>query len=68
MRFNPWVRKILWRREWQPIPIFLPGGSHEQRNLVGYRAPLIAQLVKNLPAMQETPFRFPGRKDPLEKE
>ena len=24
----------------------------------------IAQLVKNLPAMQETPVRFPGREDP----
>ena len=27
---------------------------------------LIAQLVKNLPAMQETPVRFLGWKDPLE--
>ena len=24
-RFYPWVRKIPWRREWQPTPIFLPG-------------------------------------------
>ena len=23
--FNPWVRKIPWRRKWQPIPVFLPG-------------------------------------------
>ena len=28
---------------------------------------LIAQLVKNLPAMQETPVRFLGWEDPLEK-
>ena len=28
----------------------------------------VAQLVKNLPAMQETWFRSLGRKDPLEKE
>ena len=28
---------------------------------------LIAQLVKNVPAMQETPIPFLGRKDPLEK-
>ena len=27
---------IPWRREWQPIPVFLPGESHEQRSLVGY--------------------------------
>ena len=29
---------------------------------------LVAQLVKNLPAMQETPVRFLGWEDPLEKE
>ena len=23
--FNPWVRKIPWRRKWQPTPVFLPG-------------------------------------------
>ena len=28
---------------------------------------LIAQLVKNPPAMQETPVRSLGREDPLEK-
>ena len=30
-------------------------------------ASLIAQLVKNLPTMQETPVRFLGQEDPLEK-
>jgi len=30
-------------------------------------ASLIAQLVKNLPAMQETPVQFLGLEDPLEK-
>ena len=34
--FEPWVGKIPWRREWQPIPIFLPGEFHGQRSLVGY--------------------------------
>ena len=34
--FNPWVGKILWRRKWQPNPVFLPGESHGQRSLVGY--------------------------------
>ena len=24
-RFNPWIRKIPWRRKWQPTPGFLPG-------------------------------------------
>ena len=32
----PWVGKIPSRRAWQPILIFLPGESHEQRNLEGY--------------------------------
>ena len=32
--FHPWVRKILWRRKWQPILVFLPGESHGQRSLV----------------------------------
>ena len=35
-RFHPWVGKILWRREWQPTPVFLPGEPHGQRSLVGY--------------------------------
>ena len=34
--FNPWVGKILWRRKWQPTPVFLPGKFHGWRNLVGY--------------------------------
>ena len=24
---DPWVRKILWRREWLPTPVFLPAES-----------------------------------------
>ena len=35
-RFNPWGRKIPWRRKWQPTPVFLSGKSHRQRSLVGY--------------------------------
>ena len=31
------------------------------------RNSLVAQLVKNLPAMQETPVQFLGQEDPLEK-
>ena len=30
--FDPWVRKIPWRRAWQP---FLPAESHGQGNLAG---------------------------------
>ena len=35
-RFNSCVRKIPWRREWLPIPIFLPGEFHGQRSMAGY--------------------------------
>ena len=35
-RFNPWVRKIPWRLEWLPTPVFLPGEAHGQRSLAGY--------------------------------
>ena len=34
--FDPWVRKIPWRREWLPTPISLPGEFPGQRSLVGY--------------------------------
>ena len=33
---NPWVRKIPWRRAWQPTPVFLLGESHGQRSLAGH--------------------------------
>ena len=34
--FDPWVRKVPWRRKWQPTPIFLPGKSYGQRSVMGY--------------------------------
>ena len=34
--FDPWIRKIPWRRKWQPTPVFLPGKSHGRRSLEGY--------------------------------
>ena len=34
--FDPWVRKIPWRRAWQHTPAFLPGEHHGQRSLAGY--------------------------------
>ena len=35
-RFNPWIRKIPWRRTWKSTPVFLLGEYHGQRKLVGY--------------------------------
>ena len=35
-RFDPWVRKIPWRGEWQPTQGFFHGESHGQESLVDY--------------------------------
>ena len=29
LKFDLWVRKIPWRRAWQPTLVFLPGEFHE---------------------------------------
>jgi len=34
--FNPWVRKIPWRREWKPTTVFSPVKFLGQRSLKGY--------------------------------
>ena len=111
--FCLWVRRIPWRRKWQPTLIILPGKSYGQSSLarcshrvmksrtqlikhasnfnsgrrnshffhiwvnklrfmLGIGAcrhilSLVAQLVKNLPAMQETLVWFLGWENPLEK-
>ena len=92
-QFDSWVRKLPWRRDRLPTPVFLdfPGGSdgeesaHSTADLglipglerstgerIGYPlqyswASLVAQMVKNLPAMQETWVQFLGQEDLLEK-
>ena len=50
---DSWVGKICWRRDRLPTPEFL--GFSE------------AQMIKNLPAMQETWVLALGQEDPLEK-
>ena len=35
-KFDPWVRKIPWRRAQQPTPVFLPGEFQGQRSLESY--------------------------------
>ena len=52
-QFDSWVRKLPWRRDMQPTPVFL--------------ASLVAQLVKNSSAVWETWIQFLGWEDPLEK-
>ena len=53
-------------------PGLIPGSGRSQGERIGYTlqyswASLKAQLVKNPPAMQETPVQFLGWDDPLEK-
>ena len=53
-------------------PGLIPGLGRSPGEEIGYPlqyswASLVAQLVKNPPAMQETWVRFLGREDPLEK-
>jgi len=35
-RMNPHFKLMMWRRKWQPTPVFLSGKSHGQRSLAGY--------------------------------
>ena len=37
-KFDSWLGKILWRREWQPIQGFLPGEFLGQSSLTGYNS------------------------------
>ena len=53
-------------------PGLIPGSGHSPREEIGYPslyswASLVAHMVKNLPAMQETWVRSLGQKDPLEE-
>ena len=34
IQVQPWVERLLWRREWLPTPVFFPGESHGPRSLV----------------------------------
>ena len=44
-RFDPWVRKIPWRRKWLPTSVFLPGESAGQRSLMGYTFPGVSGCI-----------------------
>ena len=53
-------------------PSSIPGSGRSSGEGIGYPlqyswASLVAQLVKNPPAVQETPVRFLGQEEPLEK-
>ena len=76
--FNPCVGKIPWRKERLPTPAFWPGEFHglyspwgckesDMTERLSLWSSLMAQLVKNPPAMWEIWVWFLGWEDPLEK-
>ena len=52
----------LWRRKWQPTPVFLPGKSHGQRSLVGHNPQGHKRVGHNLATKQQQHFilQFPN--------
>ena len=47
------VRKIPWRRKWQPTPVFIPGKSHGQGSLAVYSPWGCKRVGYNLTAKQQ---------------
>ena len=63
-RFDSWVRKMPWRRDSLPTPVFLdvPGGSVGKRILLQCRRPEFSPWVGTIPwrrAWQPTPVFLP---------
>ena len=57
-RFDPWVRKTPWRKEWQPTPVFLSGKLYGQRSLAGYSPWDHKGVGYNLATKQQQHFSF----------
>ena len=55
-RFDPWVGKIPWRREWQPTPVSLPGKSHGQ----GAWWATVHGVTKSQARLSNSGLRFPS--------
>ena len=52
MQVRSRVRKIPWRRKWQPTSLFLSGKSHRQRSLVGYSPWGHKRIIRDLAIKQ----------------
>ena len=65
-----WCREEI-QTDTTPLIVYIGGSCSVkfclEEGLSSKGATLMAQLVKNLPAIQETPVRFLGWEDPLEK-
>ena len=62
-RFDPWVRKIPWRRKWQPTPVFLSGKSRGQRSLIPkmlmFTLAISCLTTSNWPWFMDLTFQVP---------
>ena len=62
--FDSWVRKMPWRRAWQPTPVFLPGESCGQRSLVDFSSLWGLKRVGHISVTKQTasfsPFLLPS--------
>ena len=56
--FNSWVRKVPWRRKWQPTPVFLPGEFHGQRSPAGYIVRGVARIRHDLATKPQPPHIY----------
>ena len=63
-KFDPWVRKIPWRRKRQPTPVFMPGKSHGQSGLAG-NSPWGHKRVGYNLAMKQQQKNHQGRESSL---
>ena len=63
-KFNHWVGKIPWRREWQPTPVLLPEESHRQRSLEGYSrsGAMLSNLVGRMTRVATEHLKCHGRR------
>ena len=50
-RFDPWVRKVPWRRKWQLTPVLLPGKFHGQRQVTVHGVIRSWTLLSNLTSL-----------------
>ena len=56
-QLNPWVRKIPWRRKWQPTLVFLPGKSHDMGWRGAWQA-TVRGVAKSQTRLRYFPFFF----------
>ena len=56
--FNPWIKKIPWRKAWQSTPVFLPGESRWTGGTVGLQFMALQRVGHNWVTKQQQMDRF----------